>query len=102
MEAGIRRYVSYGWYYEVHELGYKYHINDIAAAIVIVQLSKIDRANAKRRVIIQHYNNAFRDIDWIEIPVEKDYVRSAHHNYVIKFPHRDELNLYLKDKGIAT
>jgi perosamine synthetase len=102
MEAGIRRYVSYGWYYEVNELGYKYHMNDIAAAIGLVQLSKLDRANAKRRAIIQHYNNAFRDIDWIEIPVEKDYVRSAHHNYVIKSPHRDELNLYLKDKGIAT
>lgn len=102
MEAGIRRYASYGWYYEVHELGFKYHMNDIAAAIGLVQLSKLDRTNAKRRAIVQCYNDAFRDVDWIETPVEKDYVRSAHHNYVIRTPYRDELNLYLKERGIAT
>jgi perosamine synthetase len=102
LEAGIRRYASYGWYYEVHDLGYKYHMHDIAAAIGLVQLSKLERANARRREIVERYNRAFEGVDWIERPIEKEYVRSALHNYVIKTPYRDKLNLYLKEKGIAT
>jgi perosamine synthetase len=100
--SGIRKYASYGWYYEVHDLGFKCHMNDIAAAIGLVQLGKLDRANQRRRDICATYTSAFQDIDWIEVPVELDHVRSACHAYVIKTPYRDELNLYLRDKGIAT
>ena len=102
LESGTRRYASYGWYYEVHALGYKYHMNDIAAAIGLVQLGKLKRANARRREIVQQYHHALEGLDWIERPVEKEYTRSAWHNYVIKTPHRDRLNLYLKEQGIAT
>lgn len=102
IKTGISQYASYGWYYEVYDLGYKYHMSDIAAAIGLVQLKKLDKMNTRRGEIIDNYNRTFKDIDWIETPVERDYVRSAHHNYVIKTPYRDELNLYLKEKGIAS
>ena len=102
LELGIRRYASYGWYYEVQELGYKYHMNDITAVIGLVQLGKLEKANARRREITERYNRAFDGVEWIERPVEKEYTRSAMHNYVIKTPFRDKLNLYLKEKGIAT
>jgi len=102
LESSIRRYASYGWYYEVHDLGYKYHMNDIIAVIGLAQLNKLDKANARRREITERYNQAFDGVEWIERPVEKEYTRSALHNYVIKTPYRDKLNLYLKDKGIAT
>ena len=101
-ESGIRQYASYGWYYEVHDLGYKYHMNDITAALGLVQLGKLDRTNARRRQLVQQYNAAFAGIEWIEIPIEPKYAYSACHNYVIKTPYRDELNLYLKEKEIAT
>lgn len=102
LETGTRRYASYGWYYEVHELGYKYHMNDITAAIGLVQLRKLEAANARRREIVEQYQRAFEGVDWIERPVEKEYTRSAWHNYVIKTPYRDALNLYLREKSIAT
>jgi perosamine synthetase len=102
MESSIRRYASYGWYYEVNDLGYKYHMNDISAVIGLAQLDKLEKNNARRRAITEHYNQAFEKIEWIERPVEKEYTHSALHNYVIKTPFRDKLNLYLKDKGIAT
>jgi len=102
LESGIRRYAAYSWYYEVHELGYKYHMNDIAAAIGIVQLEKLGRNNARRRELVQRYTRAFRGTGWIEPPVEKEHVRSVHHNYVIKTDSRDALNLFLKDRRIAS
>jgi perosamine synthetase len=93
---------GYNWYYEIAVLGHKYHMNDIAAAIGLIQLKKLDSLNARRRDVVAQYNEAFRDVDWIEIPVEKPYVRSAHHNYVIRTLYRNELNLYLKEKEIAS
>ena len=100
--AGIRKYASYGWYYEIHDLGFKFHMNDIAAAIGLVQLEKLDKTNAMRREICERYTRGLRDVPWLETPIEHEYVRSAHHNYVIKTPYRDELNLYLRDKEIAS
>lgn len=102
MKSERKEYGKYGWYYEVNELGYKYHMNDIAAAIGLVQLEKLEKTNQRRREIVESYNQAFEDIEWIETPVERKYIKSAHHNYVIKTPYRDELNLYLRDKDIAT
>ena len=102
LETGTRRYASYGWYYEVLELGWKCHMNDIAAVIGLAQLAKLEAANARRGEIVARYNHAFADVDWIQTPVVKPYARSAHHNYVVQTPCRDELHLYLREKGIAT
>lgn len=92
---------KYSWYYTVQELGFKCHMNDITAAIGLVQLEKLDRANARRREIVRYYNDRFADLDWLETPVEKPYARSAHHNFVVKFDRRDELIAYLREQRIS-
>jgi len=102
LETGTRRYASYGWYYEVLELGFKCHMNDIAAVIGLAQLAKLDAANARRGEIVARYNDALGGLDWIQIPVLKENVKSAHHNYVIQTPYRDRLHLFLREKGIAS
>lgn len=93
---------GYSWYYNVEEVGYKYHLSDVAAAIGLAQLSKLDHNNALRQEIVNAYNEAFANLDWLERPVERLYVHSAHHNYVIKVDNRDQLMTYLKDRGIST
>lgn len=95
---------GYGWYYDVKSVGFKMHMNDITAAIGLVQLRKLDKMNAKRREIVKRYNEAFEDRDWIETPVERDYVKSSLHNYAIKIKKgdRNELIAHLVDKkGIS-
>jgi perosamine synthetase len=92
---------KYSWYYTVQELGFKYHMNDITAAIGLVQLEKLERANARRREIAKHYNERFANLEWLERPVEKDYTRSALHNYVIKLDRRDELISHLQARHIS-
>jgi perosamine synthetase len=79
---------GYSWYYNVEELGYKYHLSDVAAAIGLAQLGKLDRLDARRREIVQRYNDAFAGLDWLERPAERPYVRSSLHNYVIKVEDR--------------
>lgn len=97
-----RQYSQYTWYYEIHDLGYKYHMNDIAAAIGLVQLGRLDAMNQRRREIASAYTERLSRLDWVTCPVEKEYAHSGQHNYVIKTKHRDALNLYLRKHGIST
>jgi perosamine synthetase len=93
---------TYAWQYDVTELGWKCHMNDIAATLGLVQLEKLERANERRRQIAGVYDAGLAGIDWLERPVVKPYTRTAQHNYVIKTPYRDGLNVHLKGLNIAT
>jgi perosamine synthetase len=76
-------------------------MNDITAAIGLVQLEKLNRLNRRRREIVGIYNESFADLEWLEIPVEKKYAKSACHNYVLKVKDRDRFIEYLRDHGIS-
>ena len=94
---------SYWWEYCVDEVGLKCHMNDIMAAIGLVQLAKLDEMNARRKEVARRYTEAFSDVDWIETPLDDDEeYRSAWHIYCIKVDVRDELSVYLQENGIAT
>ena len=90
------------WYYEISVLGYKYNMNDLAAAIGLAQLKKLDAMNAKRSKCIKHYLNGIKCLKNIHplLPYEPD-------NYVywifgVRSQKRDELIMHLKSRGIAT
>lgn len=91
----------YAWQYWVNDLGYKYHLSDMAAAMGRVQLRRLEENNGKRRRIAERYNEAFNDVPWIETPPEHDDVFSSWHIYHIKTPERDRLITHLKANGVA-
>jgi len=95
---------TYAWKYSVSELGYKYHMNDIAAAIGLAQLEVLDRDNACRNILGRIYDrhlkhpNIIRKCSQFEIDVT---TRSAQHLYWIQVFRRDALVAKLKRNGIA-
>jgi perosamine synthetase len=93
---------KYSWYYDVEEVGFKYHMNDIPAAIGLVQLKKLNRMNERRREIAEKYSQGLKGLKWLETPAVKPYAKPSHHNYVIKVEKRDQLNIYLQEKGVST
>ena len=96
---------EYSWKYDVEELGFKYQMNDIAASIGLVQLSKLDEVNEIRRHLAERYSEGLGDLDWIKVPKEKEYAKSSWHNYVIKVNDstiRNPLIDHLKNSGIST
>lgn len=97
-----KSYRQYGWYYDVTDLGYKYHMNDITAAIGLVQLKKLRLMNNKREKLSKRYDQKLRKLKWLEIPKISPNVKSAYHNYVIRTQFRDRLNLFLKDRNISS
>lgn len=94
---------AYNWEYRVDELGFKEHLDDIHSAIGLVQLKKLERLNLRRRKIVNFYNKALNKIEWINTPVDRPYVKSSHHLYVIKVPSqiRGSLIEHLAKKGIS-
>ena len=92
---------KYSWYYTVQELGFKYHTNDINAAIGLVQLEKLNGMNQRGREIVDIYNENFGELEWLEAPVNEENAQSALHNYVVKVNDRDRFIQYLQDHGIS-
>ncbi len=78
-----------GWYYEMQELGYNYRITDIQCALGISQLSRLDKMILRRREIAGLYNKFLSTLDNFILPVEKSYIKSAWHLYVLKLKEKD-------------
>jgi len=90
------------WMYAVEEVGYKYEMNDLAAALGLVQLAKLQAANAQRQRLVERYRAAFAQIEGIEFTPAKPYATNSCYNAVLKVPKelRDELCEYLDRHGI--
>lgn len=95
----------YAWQYFVDKVGFKYHMNDLQAAIGLVQLKKLDQLNGRRREIASRYQEELGDLPWIQLPQEKSYAKSSWHLFQIKLPGeqaRDRLIGHLQESNIAT
>ena len=91
------------WHYEISVLGYKYNMNDIMAAIGLAQLEKLDAMNARRRSIIARYQEGIKDLPGIR-PYTSYSLEGceAYWFFGIRCEQRDELIVYLKNRGIST
>lgn len=89
----------YSWQYDVAELGYKYHLSDIAASLGLVQLRKFEQTRAARQHIYQRYQAAFADLPQVTPLAVRDDVRTNYLLYVLKAERRDELMDFLASEA---
>lgn len=82
---------TYAWKYDVDYLGYKYNGNAIMAAIALVQLQYLDEENARRREIVEMYNEAFKDNKNIQIIQAPYHEECSYHIYELVVPDREAL-----------
>lgn len=80
-----KRYTSEGsWYYEIVAPGYKYNMTDVAAAMGLVQLSKLDEMNRRRQQIAARYDQAFGVHTALEIPRTHPDSTHPYHLYILR------------------
>jgi perosamine synthetase len=72
------------WFYEMVLLGFNYRLTDIACALGLSQLEKLDANLARRREIAAQYTAAFRELPEIECPAVRGDVNAAWHLYPIR------------------
>ena len=82
-------------------IGFNTRLDAIQSAILSVKLKEIDSWNAKRREIVELYNEALQNSDLVT-PVAKDYNEHVYHMYILQSENREEVLANLKEAGIAT
>ena len=90
------------WEYDVEEVGFKYQMNDIAAALGLVQLEKLDRANQLRRGLVQRYEEAFAEVEGVQPLAQRDYAENACYHMVVQLDERDALCDFLEGRNIQS
>lgn len=72
------------WYNEQVELGYNYRMTDIQAALLLSQLDKLPLFAARRKEIVEKYNEAFSGMP--ELTVQKEIPESdtTRHLYILR------------------
>lgn len=100
---------SPAWYYEVVAPGFKYNLTDIASAVGIHQLRKIDSFLERRRNLAKRYFDYLADLPLILPSVCSDAEGTDHawHLYVIRLNSmvnlsRDDVIKELSRRGIGT
>src|SRR5207249_3778549 len=83
-DAAWSRYGSGGWWdYDVTELGYKYNLTDIQAALALAQMARAEEMRKRRESIARRYTEALRGVPGIRTPSVAPGVRHAWHLYQI-------------------
>ncbi|MEX1241543.1 MAG: DegT/DnrJ/EryC1/StrS family aminotransferase [Cyclobacteriaceae bacterium] len=92
--------------YDVHSPGLNYRIDEMRAALGLVQLSKLEHANEQRKELALHYHKLLKDLEQIRIPfLQTSHKKLAYHIYPILLPetiNREGVFNSMKEKGIQT
>jgi perosamine synthetase len=99
-----RIYRAHGSSVKYHHdyLGYNFRSTDIAAAIGLAQLKKIDSFNDKRNENASYLTDGLKDVKGVVPPVVKEGNKHVFHQYTIKVDgDRDKWLDFLNEKGIG-
>jgi len=100
------RHRGHAWSYDVVDLGYNYRIDEIRAALGIVQLGKLAVNNERRRRLTQVYREALQELTpQVAVPFTHHAGISAAHLMPVLLPgrtNRPGLMESMKSQGIQT
>jgi perosamine synthetase len=88
-------------------VGYNFRLSDIAAALALVQIGRLDEIVAKRRELAARYNTLLADVPWVVTPHEPEHCESCFQSYMIGLTddaplNRGDLMDYLDSFGVTT
>ncbi|MDI6719351.1 MAG: DegT/DnrJ/EryC1/StrS family aminotransferase [Methanomicrobiales archaeon] len=99
------RHRGHGFSYDVTDLGFNYRLTEIASALGIVQLRRLDTMNRQRANLVSEYRRRLEGIPGISCPFQHYPEGSSHHIMpVIVSGELDRTTLMasLKEEGIQT
>jgi len=71
------------WEYDVERPGFKFNMPEMASALGLIQLRRLDELFAKRMQIFEFYEREFAGSKFLRVLRNKPGVQSSHHLYVI-------------------
>jgi UDP-4-amino-4-deoxy-L-arabinose-oxoglutarate aminotransferase len=97
------RYEKKFKHYDMEILGYKANMSNISAALLLGQLSRIDKLHARRDEIAARYETAFSEVKSVRTMTVPDRSRPARHLFTIRVSgmERDEFITRLQEQGVG-
>ena len=95
------------WEYDIIGTWYKCNMTDVVAAIGLVQMKRYKGLLARRKVMIERYNDAFRDLEVALLNHFDANHQSSGHLYIVRLlgRTREETNRVIElmaERGVAT
>lgn len=72
------------WHQEVHEFGLNYRLTDIASALGLAQLKRLEQFKRRRSEIVARYNEAFATVDGVRTPAQRADTDPMWHLYPLR------------------
>ncbi len=94
MHGGAKQYFH-------DEVGFNSRLDALQAAVLSAKLPHLAAWSAKRRANAAYYSKAFAGIDGITVPTIDPANESIFNQYTIRADRRDQLQSFLKDRGIG-
>jgi len=90
--------------YNGKHIGYNARLDTLQSAILLAKLKYVNEFNRRRRSLAEFYNRELATLSGLRVPIEVEQAHHVYHQYTIRINNgkRDELQTFLKEKGIST
>lgn len=88
------------WEYDVPEVGFRYHMNDIAAAMGVVHLKFLDEENVRRNELVARYRAELEGVRGMELLRHEEDRWCSYHLFAVLAERRDALADKLSANGV--
>ena len=101
----LERKKGHAFSYDITALGYNYRLDELRAAVGLVQLGRLKQHNQKRRELVEHYHKLIEsNLPELIIPFSLEH-KSAYHLMSVVLPasiDRHSAMVYMRDNGVQT
>lgn len=87
--------------YEHARVGHNFRLEGLQGAVLGVKLPRLEAWNEARRRVAGWYREALADLP-LALPTERPEVRHVYHLFVVRTGRRDDLQIYLRERGVET
>ena len=105
-KSGYENSVAQKWWeFDISSFGHRAIMNNVTAAMALVQLDRLPEFMKKRAMVHNYYNEHLKDLNWLDLPlpIPEDCTTSYYFYHIqTKNGKRDELAKYLRDRDIYT
>jgi dTDP-4-amino-4,6-dideoxygalactose transaminase len=91
--------------YDVIAQGFNYRLDELRAAVGLVQLGRLEAANAARGRIAARYRELLDGVEGLVVPFSNELDTSSHHLAVVVLPQevsREQVQEVMREQGIQT
>lgn len=102
-KSAADRYTSKYQHWDMVELGYKFNMFDLQAALIVDQLERVETYRKRREEICRRYEEAFSNIAGLAYPIVLPHSDSARHLFTIWVSplKRDFILAALQERGVG-